>query len=372
MKWTSLLGAALTLFSAIDSTNAGIVSPCGAGKSSGCAESYQPDRCLPTIVRPSTSTIYNYQRRNSFLKASCSAPTSICAPASCCAPAICCAPVGQAGCANTCCAPCENTCCAPTECGQGTYCVPVQESSCTVPSECFVSGDACAEGGGCGTASCPEIATLIHKSKTECYATARRSAIHKLGDRYDCCDHPEIMSAFIYALNDSDERVRAEAADEIGDQVRRNRCICGMPVIRALRCSLADCDRNVRRQAEQALKASGYAITSGSRSGSDYHFTGELCPATETITIPHADETLMPPPIPQEPTSYPGESTNHRQFLPMPADSTSVEIFESMTVSQEITIDNVTGFPEPSKPTGVRRVSATKTIENEKPFGFGR
>ena len=108
MKWTSLLGAALTLLTANNVTIAGIFNACGAGKSSGCAESYQPDRCLPTIIRPSTSTIYNYQRRNSFLKASCSAPASICAPASCCAP------VGQAACASTCCAPCDNTCCAPT------------------------------------------------------------------------------------------------------------------------------------------------------------------------------------------------------------------------------------------------------------------
>ena len=36
-----------------------------------------------------------------------------------------------------------------------------------------------------------------------------------LGD-FDCRCHPEIMTVLVYSLNDSDERVRAQAADEIG------------------------------------------------------------------------------------------------------------------------------------------------------------
>lgn len=96
-----------------------------------------------------------------------------------------------------------------------------------------------------------------------CYATHRRDAIHKLGDRYDCVCYPQVMNAFIYGLNDSDERVRSKAADEIGDQIRRNRCICGPPAIQALQRALGDCDRGVRRQAEQALKLSGYNIVDG-------------------------------------------------------------------------------------------------------------
>ncbi|MEZ6062261.1 MAG: HEAT repeat domain-containing protein [Planctomycetaceae bacterium] len=98
---------------------------------------------------------------------------------------------------------------------------------------------------------------------TACYAKDRYRAIHKLGDRYDCCCHPEVMNALVYGLNDSDERVRRKAADEIGDQVRRNRCCCGPCVISALTCALGDCDRRVRRQAEEALERCGYEIVDG-------------------------------------------------------------------------------------------------------------
>ena len=71
------------------------------------------------------------------------------------------------------------------------------------------------------------------------------------------------MNAFVYGLNDSDERVRREAADEIGDQVRHNGCCCSPCVVSALTCALADCDRGVRREAAQALKACGYEIVDG-------------------------------------------------------------------------------------------------------------
>ena len=102
---------------------------------------------------------------------------------------------------------------------------------------------------------------------TACYAKDRKTALDKLGRNYDCCCHPEIMNAFVYGLNDTDERVRREAADEIGDQVRRNRCCCSPCVVSALTCSLADCDRWVRREATQALRACGYDVVDGCCSG---------------------------------------------------------------------------------------------------------
>jgi len=69
------------------------------------------------------------------------------------------------------------------------------------------------------------------------------------------------MCAFVYALNDTDERVRKEAADEIGDQIRKHGCCCCTPeVVAALTCALGDCDKGVRHQAEEALEACGYEV----------------------------------------------------------------------------------------------------------------
>ena len=104
---------------------------------------------------------------------------------------------------------------------------------------------------------------LIYTSQTACYAKDRKRALDKLGDRYSCVCNPEIMCAFVYGLNDSDERVRREAADEIGDQLRKNPCCCSCELTQALTAALADCDRGVRRQAEQALRACGYDIVDG-------------------------------------------------------------------------------------------------------------
>ncbi|MGE3315590.1 MAG: HEAT repeat domain-containing protein [Planctomycetaceae bacterium] len=107
-----------------------------------------------------------------------------------------------------------------------------------------------------------EIAELIYESQTACYARHRRAAVRKLG-QYDCQCNPEILCALTYALNDSDERVRREAADEIGDMLRKNPCCCSAEVTAALTAALGDCDRGVRRQAEQALKVCGYEIVDG-------------------------------------------------------------------------------------------------------------
>lgn len=69
------------------------------------------------------------------------------------------------------------------------------------------------------------------------------------------------MCAFVYALNDCDERVRHEAADEIGDQVRKNGCCCmNDKVVEALTAALGDCDRGVRKEAEEALELCGYDV----------------------------------------------------------------------------------------------------------------
>jgi hypothetical protein len=69
------------------------------------------------------------------------------------------------------------------------------------------------------------------------------------------------MAALVYALNDCDERVRGEAADEIGDQVRKYGCCCMCDkTVEALTAALADCDRNVRHEAEEALEECGYEI----------------------------------------------------------------------------------------------------------------
>jgi len=103
---------------------------------------------------------------------------------------------------------------------------------------------------------------LIYESQTACYARQRRAAIRKLGNRYDCICNPEIMTAFVYALNDADHRVRTEAADEIGDQVRKN-CCCCPEVVAALTCALGDCDKGVVRQSEQALRLCGYEVVKG-------------------------------------------------------------------------------------------------------------
>jgi len=147
------------------------------------------------------------------------------------------------------------------------------------------------------------LAKLIYQSQTACYAKDRRKAIHKLGDNYSCVCSPEIMSAFIYALNDADERVRWKAADEIGDQLRKNPCCCCSDVVAALTCALADCDRGVRRQAEEGLEACGYEIVDGC---CDVCGTGDACgngcgPQAAPMSPAPSDEAApAPAPAPPE------------------------------------------------------------------------
>ncbi len=252
---------------------------CGASKCCDCAPTFQPKICKPTIVRPCHRNVYNYQR-------SCAKATGCdtgCGPANSCAPCgagngcvagagagNCTAPcagdacaAGAGNCAALCgtgnaCAAGAGNCAAP--CGAGNGCVAGAGAGCVDPNcaaPCGGNGDAC-----CAT-TCQEaceIAQLIYTSQTACYARQRKSALQKLGSKYDCVCNPEIMSAFIYGLNDCDENVREAAADEIGDQLRKNKCCCSACVVDALTVALADCDRGVRRQAEQGLKQCGYDI----------------------------------------------------------------------------------------------------------------
>jgi hypothetical protein len=70
------------------------------------------------------------------------------------------------------------------------------------------------------------------------------------------------MTALIVGLNDCDERVRKSAADELGDQIRKN-CCCCPEVVAALTCALGDCDKGVVKQATQALELCGYEVVDG-------------------------------------------------------------------------------------------------------------
>ena len=306
MKWTRVFSAVIALAGMTASADAGLFGS-GGCKSCGCAEDCQPACCKPTIARPCHTNVYTYQRKCSDIKPpccdTCGDPGAGCGPVTCCAPAdacgngcnadpSCCAPADACGngcnADPSCCAPaaCGNgcnadpSCCAPAACGNGcnadpSCCAPAAcgngcnaDPSCCAPAACgdngcCDAGNACGEGCDCCNDDACEIAKLIYTSMTACHGSTRRRALDKLGRKYDCCCHPEIMNAFVYGLNDTDERVRREAADEIGDQVRRNKCCCSPCVVSALTCALADCDRSVRREAEQALRNCGYEIVDG-------------------------------------------------------------------------------------------------------------
>ncbi|MEZ6128528.1 MAG: HEAT repeat domain-containing protein [Planctomycetaceae bacterium] len=287
MKWISTLTITAAVACLAHSSHAGLFATQGATKSCECGEGCQPNGCRPSVARPCTTTIYSYQRKDSNIKPPCCeiAPHFMAGSGRA---------VQQPGCGDViACRPCRNEngecssepaatarhqqCCSASSCGQANRC-----------------GNTGCGNTGCSRGECCEIAQLIYEAMTACYATERRNAIHRLGDRYDCVCHPEIMNAFIYALNDSDERVRSKAADEIGDQVRRNRCILGNPVVRALRQSLADCDRRVRRQAEQALTVSGFDIVDAGTQCPypDRCWTSDGCQSQSRPNQSSADTTL--------------------------------------------------------------------------------
>lgn len=356
VKWSSPGLVAIVAVLSVSSIQASLLSLKAGGKSGHCGEC--ASGCQPIVTRPCCQTVYNYQRKQSLLACcgeccdrTCAAPMS-CGP---CAESTCCAPVsGDAGCCvtdscGTSC-PAEGTCCAPvgvSECGDPSCCAPCGTAGCTEGCSSH-----CSCGYGCHDAeSCRIIAELIHQSKTGCYATVRRRAIHRLGDHFDCCCHPEIMSAFIYALNDSDERVRAKAADEIGDQVRRNRCICGPPVIAALRCSLADCDRIVRREAEQSLRACGYEVVEGACNTSCSDGCGSYCPAGSGYTGSYSMPTPAPSPSDSGPQTVPDPIPAP---APVPVDAAPPTVMDGRlnveSVSWKKTVGNEAGYSQDDIP----------------------
>jgi hypothetical protein len=107
------------------------------------------------------------------------------------------------------------------------------------------------------------------------------------------------MVAFVYALNDCDERVRAKAADEIGDQIRLHCCGCSKEVTDALTNALGDCDKKVVREATQALELCGYEVVEGC--------CEDKCCTTgcSTGSAPAGDKKAAPAPAPvEDPNAY--------------------------------------------------------------------
>jgi len=154
---------------------------------------------------------------------------------------------------------------------------------------------------GCDSSCDVELSELIQESKTACYARHRRLAVVKLGRKFCCKTHPQLMPALVYALNDADECVRLAAADKIGDQLRANPCCCAPYIICALKLSLSDCDPQVRTQSEQALIACGYRIVSQTACSTA---TGDCLPQFSTpVTFPASQVPAAPAPVPPSETA---------------------------------------------------------------------
>lgn len=301
MKWFRFAGAVIATLGLTTAANAGLLDLFGnhgSSKSCGCAPCSQPQCCKPTITMPCCPTVHTYQRKISDKKPPCC--DTCCAPKSCCAPvAKCCAPAP-----TKCCAPVAAKCCAPV----AAKCAAPAAAGCCAPKTSCCNTGCCQKTKCCNADPC-EIAKLIYKSQTACYAKDRRSAIHELGDKFDCQCNPEIMVAFVYALNDADEEVRAEAADEIGDQLKQHPCCCSKEVTAALTCALADCDRDVRKQAEEALEACGYCIVDGCCCESSCCNSGcDTCgQGMAPTTAPNAAPTPAPAPNGAAPSPAPPE-----------------------------------------------------------------
>lgn len=228
---------------------------CDASKCCDCAPTCEPQCCKPVIIRPQPN-VYTYQRQISCLKPpACHDPccdpcagVAHCGPAACapaCAPQACCpsamCPVGERyPCAAAPCAPAQAACCPTGPCCPTGACCP--EGCCE-----YNYAEAC------------EVAQLIYKAQTAPKAKDREKAIDKLGD-YDARCYPEIMATLLYSLNDASGEVREEAADEIGDLLDKYPCLCSQCVVDHLTCALADPCKDVRKQAEEALKICGYDI----------------------------------------------------------------------------------------------------------------
>lgn len=362
MKWIRLCTAivATVFLTSAAQAGFGLFGSHGSCKSCVSAPSCQPESCKPTISRPCKPTIHTYQRKCSDIKPpSCDtacAPVTTCAPV--CAAPVACAPIAPVCAAPIACAPKAPVCAAPVVttcdsqpcgggCGHGSHFkfpkfkFPKLKlhkfkmpklgghfgSSCT-DSSC--TEQSCVEQPHCDADPC-EVAKLIYKSQTACYAKDREKAIDKLGDFDACRCNPEIMVAFIYALNDADEEVREEAADEIGDQIRKskkehgtcNNC-CSPEVVAALTSALGDCDKGVRKQAEEALEACGYDIVDGNcetscTTGGCGKVGCTSCGShgsapVQTAPAPAGKRLAPTPAPPEEPKAYfPSRNRKHRK-----------------------------------------------------------
>lgn len=104
------------------------------------------------------------------------------------------------------------------------------------------------------------------------------------------------MCAFIYGLNDSDERVRREAAVQIRKQTRCHACCCNDKVVAALTCALSDCDKGVRREAEKALCQCGYDVQDCCNQGCGT----KVCCAPASCAVPGSQPAPAPAPAAPE------------------------------------------------------------------------
>lgn len=374
MKWTKLYSA-VALLGMVSSAVAGSIQQvhysCGADKACGVAPACQPECCRPTICRPDCPRICTYQRNCGAQKPNCCGlPTNGCCVPKC-GPARNCCPLPVVRKQHCCPTPCAtaNPCCRPVDAGCGTACGDAgcgkkrgwfgrlfgrccknDTGCCETVDKCCEPVDAgcaapacapkCCETPACGAAKCCpqetlccdadpcEVAHWIYVSQTACYAKERAKAIDRLGDRFDCRCNPEIMCAFIHGLNDSDERVRFQAAEEIRQQVSCHQCCCNDKVVAALTCALADCDRKVRREAERALCACGYDVIDcptmacgtacgnhgpvcgnagcGPTCGPTAAPVGPMAPmAPNAAPAPKTEGTVAPPPAPVTPPAAP-------------------------------------------------------------------
>lgn len=236
----------------------------------GCTESCPPieetvikegcptDSGKPQIVMPDERQRFNYQRQLAHDPNCDDGCTDGCViDPGCDEP---CGPVCDEGCIDDGCTENCDVACTPA-------CVPSFPTPCNTPVGCvdpcddYDCYDSCTS---CVTDPCAKfdprkLAELIYLSQTACYAKDRQKAIREIGRKYNCVCNPEIIPALLHALNDSDERVRREAADKIGHLARNYEC-CKLKVVNGLKCALADCDRGVRHEAKSALEACGYDV----------------------------------------------------------------------------------------------------------------
>ncbi|WP_437185551.1 HEAT repeat domain-containing protein [Planctomicrobium sp. SH668] len=201
------------------------------------------------------------------------------------------------------------------------------ENQCDVSGCAPVTVDSCDSSGIAGPAG---LSKLIRQSYSSTSARERRQALHWMSLLYRCDHYPQVMPTLVYALNDADERVRAKAADGIGDQLRAHPQCCNQMVLSALTHSLGDCDKFVRAQSAEALRAAGYDVVDGCcktthvlcqvpcRDACDHCVSGAtsapVTPQRPAAAPPAAKEAVPPVAAPAAVTDAVAE--NHDQFMP--------------------------------------------------------